>query len=410
MHAENVVTTPHIVRAGLGTHTGPVQGSDTSVTQTDPSLQGITPQKLIEILPGICDKETAYSPSDWSPANPLGGHCAVVSLIAQDIFGGDILRASLKHISELSHIGSHYWNRLSDGTEIDFTRAQFGNNYPTNLKPEVKDRSYFAIEDTQRRYKLLSSRLNQFLDTTATNLSQNTALQREAALTARPNLLSTDSSVLLKKYSIEPSEVKVVSSSQYLTDNDLDEISQNKETLLIKLLEAHEHALKNKRLQGSKFSGRQYASNLEFKLSIGKEDLRFWNIAGNFEMNIAELICGERGGMTVGINKALEMLPIELVNQLPENANIENMLKVKRLLMSSSKPIGEDKSAWQPCSDCYAWMGTNRFFSPETQIISFFKDEKSNLILEARTLKDLLPRQDIQIASLTTKPIADLKI
>src|SRR3990167_1342744 len=170
MHAENVVTTPHIVRAGLGTHTGPVQGSDTSVTQTDPSLQG--------------------------------------------------------------------------------------------------------------------------LDTTATNPSQNTALQREAALTARPNLISTDSSVLLKKYSIEPSEVKVVSSSQYLTNNDLDEISQNKETLLIKLLEAHEHALKNKRLQGSKFSGRQYASNLEFKLSIGKEDLRFWNIAGNFEMNIAELICG----------------------------------------------------------------------------------------------------------------------
>lgn len=215
---------------------------------------------------------------------------------------------------------------------------------------------------------------------------------------------------LLSRYGISLEKVTVSNQSKYLGQGELDEVAQRKEEYLIKLLQAHEHALKNKKLKGSKFSDRQYASNLEFELSWGSDKRRFWVTAGNFEMNISELICGERGGMTVGINKALKILPIEWVNQLPDDANIENILKVKRLLMSSSKPIGEDKSAWQPCSDCYAWMGTNRFFSPKTQIISFLKDDKSNLVLEVRTLKDLLPVEDLKTISTTDKPLADLKI
>ena len=215
---------------------------------------------------------------------------------------------------------------------------------------------------------------------------------------------------LLTKYGISLDKVCVVNQSKYIDQQTLDEITNKKEDYLVKLLQAHEHTLKNKKLKGSMFSDRQYASNIQFELSWGNDKRKFWVTAGNFEMNISELICGERGGMTVGINKALKMLPMEWVSQLPDDVNIENMLKVKRLLMSSSKPIGEDKSAWQPCSDCYAWMGTNRFFTPETQIISFIKDDKSNIVLEVRTLRDLLPIEDLKTISMTAKTLSELKI
>ena len=55
----------------------------------------ITPEQFRAILPEICDSETSQSPQGWKPTNPLWGHCAVVSLIAQNLFGGELLRASL---------------------------------------------------------------------------------------------------------------------------------------------------------------------------------------------------------------------------------------------------------------------------------------------------------------------------
>lgn len=216
--------------------------------------------------------------------------------------------------------------------------------------------------------------------------------------------------VSLSQYGIDPKDVLISNQSKYLNDFDLHEASHKKEEFLTKLIQAHEHALKCRKLKGSEFSNRQYATHMELELNVGSTKKSFWVLAGNFEMNISELICGERGGMTIGINKAIKMLPKNWVDSLPDNVNIENMLKVKRLLMTSSKPLGDDKSAWQPCSDCYAWMGTNRFFKPETQIWSLFKNQDSKLVLEGRTLRDLLPRQDVQTVSMSDKPIETLNI
>lgn len=124
----------------------------------------ITPEQFKKILPSICDKETSQDPDGWTPDNPLWGHCAVVSLVAQNLFGGELLRASLVGVKGFEHMRSHYWNRLADGTFEDFTKSQFGESYPTGLKAEVRDRVYvLSFPETMKRYKLLAYRLAKVL-------------------------------------------------------------------------------------------------------------------------------------------------------------------------------------------------------------------------------------------------------
>jgi hypothetical protein len=58
----------------------------------------------------------------WSVENPSRGHCAVVALTINDLFGGDLLCAKVHRSDAL--IGYHWWNRLA-GIDIDLTRCQF---------------------------------------------------------------------------------------------------------------------------------------------------------------------------------------------------------------------------------------------------------------------------------------------
>lgn len=112
-------------------------------------------QTLYPILPKICSADTHQSRKEWDTNNPFQGHRAVITFLAQDILGGDILWAPLEGAG-LS--GNHFWNRLPDGSEIDFTKSQFGEN-PPNLKGEMKDRSFlFSSEDTKNKYQKLSQR------------------------------------------------------------------------------------------------------------------------------------------------------------------------------------------------------------------------------------------------------------
>lgn len=123
-------------------------------------MKELTPSKLKELLPVICDRETSQDSSGWTPENPLWGHCAVVSLVAQNLFGGELLRGSLTEVPGFEHMRSHYWNKFADGDIEDFTKPQFGANYPNGLKAEVRERSYvLSYPETVKRYKLLALRL-----------------------------------------------------------------------------------------------------------------------------------------------------------------------------------------------------------------------------------------------------------
>ena len=116
----------------------------------------ITLDEFRALLPRICDQETSADPKGWTRENTLYAHCAVVALLAQDVFSGSLLRASLEPFLEFAHMRSHYWNRLPSVGERDFTEPQFLGRRPS-LVGELRERPKHL--KTVRRYKLLTLRL-----------------------------------------------------------------------------------------------------------------------------------------------------------------------------------------------------------------------------------------------------------
>ncbi len=104
----------------------------------------------------ICNKDTGSDLSNLVKDNPTYGHCAIVSVLAQELFGGVILR---KSYTENGMEYSHYLNKLSDNLKIDFTKDQFKGNIPDFLKTEERTKEKILLNsDTLRRYNLLISR------------------------------------------------------------------------------------------------------------------------------------------------------------------------------------------------------------------------------------------------------------
>lgn len=106
--------------------------------------------KLEKILINIYSKETCYPDckEQWNIDNKTLGHCAIVSLLINDYFGGNICKIKINGIS-------HYFNIINDKI-IDFTSDQFKvdridySNYVIKTRDEVLNN-----EDTNERYQLL---------------------------------------------------------------------------------------------------------------------------------------------------------------------------------------------------------------------------------------------------------------
>ncbi|MFF8996237.1 hypothetical protein ACF09H_41220 [Streptomyces sp. NPDC014983] len=60
---------------------------------------------------------------EWRPENPSWSQCGVTALVVQDLLGGDLIHGEV-HMNG-AKAWNHYWNRLSDGTEVDLTADQF---------------------------------------------------------------------------------------------------------------------------------------------------------------------------------------------------------------------------------------------------------------------------------------------
>lgn len=124
-------------------------------------MTGITLEKFVSLLPYIVSKDT--SPA-WKEENPYAGQCAVVSTLAQVHLGGEMRRASLAG-TPFADMGSHWWNVLADGTERDFTEAQFEGNKPQFTESAVRTiKDVYKNEDTKNRFKELSFNLAKALD------------------------------------------------------------------------------------------------------------------------------------------------------------------------------------------------------------------------------------------------------
>jgi hypothetical protein len=74
----------------------------------------------------------------WSPETPARGQCGVTALVVQELLGGDLLLAEVRH-ADGSRQGVHYWNRLAGGFELDLTRGQFTAGERI-LAPEIVER------------------------------------------------------------------------------------------------------------------------------------------------------------------------------------------------------------------------------------------------------------------------------
>jgi len=119
-------------------------------------------EEFLNKLRKIAAKDTSADPDGWTPENPLWGHCAVAALLAQEIFGGELMRGSLKEIEKYAYLHSHYWNRLPDGQEFDFTSEQYSDLSFKDLIGEVRSKeSALNHPDTQRRFALLKDRFDQ---------------------------------------------------------------------------------------------------------------------------------------------------------------------------------------------------------------------------------------------------------
>lgn len=70
--------------------------------------------KLLEVW----SPNTCYPPikDEWTEKNPSFGQCAATAAAICMIYGGNLA---------FSKEGYHYWNILPDGSQHDFTRAQF---------------------------------------------------------------------------------------------------------------------------------------------------------------------------------------------------------------------------------------------------------------------------------------------
>lgn len=157
--------------------------------------------------------------------------------------------------------------------------------------------------------------------------------------------------------------------------------------LIQKAIETQGFALKSQQ-QSPNYSGFHVAAMVE--LSNGK-----WYSAGNVELNREITLCGER----VAILSALENL---------KQAPLQDEIKVKTVLVGNNQ-----RSFKKLCADCLSWLATDKYFSPDTQVVSVQQDKDTNqLALKIRSLKDVIPfHLRLEKGPATTdRPIAQLPV
>lgn len=183
---------------------------------------------------------------------------------------------------------------------------------------------------------------------------------------------------ILSRYKINPEEIQIFPSKNIHVDK------ETKEILIKKLLEAHEHAKKNVLTGNITKSG--YSTNL------GLVDGTWGEPATNFNNTSNSSICGERSSVLLGFNKLLKKMSLKKLEKSQQyREQFEKRFKVKYIVMSSAKEIGTDKNASSPCADCLSWFNTDKFFTDDSQIVFFGKDENGKLCVKMRSLKETLP-------------------
>lgn len=95
--------------------------------------------------------------ADWSPDNPAWGHCDITALLVNDLLGGDLMVGKIYAVDGAQD-GHHWWNRLTNGVEVDLTREQFrAGQSVTDARAVERPRP--QPRRRRREYELLRSRV-----------------------------------------------------------------------------------------------------------------------------------------------------------------------------------------------------------------------------------------------------------
>lgn len=103
----------------------------------------------IELYRALRTAWSFESSDKWTAENPAKGHCSATSLVAQDIFGGELLRTSTVG-------GTHFYN-LIDGVRWDLTVSQFAEPIPFEDLPTTREQAMADASD--EAYRALRRRL-----------------------------------------------------------------------------------------------------------------------------------------------------------------------------------------------------------------------------------------------------------
>ena len=156
------------------------------------------------------------------------------------------------------------------------------------------------------------------------------------------------------------------------------ELSNEEINLIVeKLTEAHNLAAKN--LDFGNITNRGFAVNACSSDGI-------WALGTNFNNTRNEIssICAERSAVISLFNKSLI-----------KNNTEEFNFNVKYLCMAQAIDLNKSFKSPVPCEDCLAWFNTCRFFSDETLIFSFEKNENEKIALKATKLIEYLPYRNL---------------
>ena len=83
----------------------------------------INKKNLKQALRVTWSEETSWT-KNFDPKNPSADQCRVTAAVVRTLLGGKILFTVIKKRPFVSH----FWNRLPNGKEIDFTLEQFHKN------------------------------------------------------------------------------------------------------------------------------------------------------------------------------------------------------------------------------------------------------------------------------------------
>lgn len=113
----------------------------------------MTLEQLERYLYKIYSKDTCH-PScrdEWNDSNPTLGYCAIVSILVNDYFGGEIYKIKVDGIC-------HYFNLIDDNV-VDLTSDQFNKEIDYNGKIRKDKLEILQDKDTLSRYNELKKRL-----------------------------------------------------------------------------------------------------------------------------------------------------------------------------------------------------------------------------------------------------------